>query len=134
MAVNDVVLRLCRIKNLLSSFCPELSSLVCYAEVYNAVCLHAAVCCVCSNVLYCHVYSNVCLCPVLYFVLRLNVAVCNSSTVRYFENTKVEHNISETGCFISRISRLEDAQHYSPLRRIFPQSLDNFSPGISENN
>jgi len=68
------------------------------------------------------------------FVLHLNVAVRISSTVRCFKSTKLEHNILETECFISHISRLQDAQYYSPLRRIFPHSVDKSSPGISQHN
>lgn len=48
--------------------------------------------------------------------------------------TSVEHKVSETECFISQVSRLEDATHQSPLRRIFPQSPVHSLPGISEPN
>lgn len=133
MALCHVVLRLCRIRNVLFSFCPEHSSLVlqCRGVPCNAVCLRSSVCSVFTLM---YTDRNACSCPVLRFVLHLNVAVRISSTVRCFKCTKVEHNISETEYFISHISRLQDTQHYSPLRRIFPQSVDQSSPGISQHN
>ena len=73
MAVRHVVLRLCRIKNVLFNFCPKLSSLVCSVVVYRMklfVCSHRVFCV--FTLMYSD--SNLCSCPVFCFAFE-----CSSS-------------------------------------------------------